>query len=112
MTHQAEFDLTLNLPCSAGVLAYDIETRVTVDYEVEGGQVGWNLSEVRLDGQPGVIREGDKLFWLFEEAITFTKGAECVVIRECFDHWQDARQPDPDAARDRRIERELEGEAA
>ena len=109
MTRETEFALTLNLPCSAGILAYDIETRVTISYEAYGrGEdltiEGWGLEDVRLDGEPGVIRKKDRLFWLFEEAV---KPHEETIIRECLNHAEDSARPDPDDARDRVFERDI-----
>lgn len=106
MTRETEFALTLDLPCSAGTLVYDLECRVTVSYEVDAGSLSWSLEDVRLDGESGVIRSGDRLFWLFEEGIKFTKDAEASIFEECWQHWQDSRE-DPDEARERAFERDV-----
>lgn len=84
---EAEFDLTIDLPCSAGILVYDLEIRVTVQYSVEAGSADWALTTVRLDGQPGTIRKGDLLWPYFEQACTEKKTSQ-IITRECFDDHQ------------------------
>jgi hypothetical protein len=111
MTRETEFALTLNLPCSAGTLVSDLECRVTVSYEVDAGSLSWSLEDVRLDGESGVIRSGDRLFWLFEEGIKFTPRAEEIIFRECWQHYDDSRDGDPDYALERKRDYAMEDAA-
>jgi hypothetical protein len=85
MPRQFETSLTLNLPCSAGLI-HDIETRVTIEYSIEAGSCDWKLVSVRLPGEPGVVRETDRDFFLFKEACA-AKDATQAIVSECFDHW-------------------------
>lgn len=87
MNREAEFDLTLNLPCSAGILVHDLETRVTVQYEIDGDSADWKLTSVRLDGEPGTIRKGDLLWPLFEQAVGEKKVSR-IVVEEIFNEEQ------------------------
>lgn len=101
MKSQAEFDMTLNLPCSVGILAHDIECSVTVDYETQGKRgnrdlVGWKLVAVKLDEKPGLIEEGDPVFFLFKEAMA-DKSNHQIIRDECLDHADD-EEPERDAA--------------
>lgn len=84
---EAEFDLTIDLPCSAGKLVYDLGIRVTVQYSIEAGSADWELTTVRLDGQPGTIRKGDLLWPLFEQACAEKKTSR-IIVGEIFDDHQ------------------------
>jgi hypothetical protein len=104
MINVTEVELTLDLPCSVGVLAHDIDVRITVSYETCGrGRdlevYDHELVAVVLDGKPGVIRKGDRLFWLFEEAI---KPHEEAIRRACWYDAEEAQEPDPDELLERK----------
>lgn len=89
MTRETTFNLTLDLPCSAGWLCYDRECRVTVEYGIEAGSVDCKLTEVRLDGEPGVIRKDSPEFFLFKAACDLPANRR-IIAQECFDDY-DAR---------------------
>ena len=85
-----DFNLTIDLPCSVGVLAYDVEVRVAVAYTIDCGAVEWELEAVTIRDQHGVIRKGDPVWFLLEQAIT---AQEKTVCAECLDD-DDNRWPE------------------
>jgi hypothetical protein len=109
MIRITEVELTLDLPCSVGVLAHDIDVRITVSYETCGRGQDLEVYDHALEAvvlyetggseKPGVIRKGDRLFWLFEEAI---KPHEETIRRECWAHAEEAQEPDPDELLERK----------
>lgn len=98
---QFDLDITINLACSGGIFAHDCEATATIDYD----DCGWSLAEIRFPNVAGGITNRDWLWPLFLQSIDEKSAFVEAAIRN---HAEDAKGNKADAARDRKIERELE----
>lgn len=106
---QFDLDITINLSCAGGIFAHDVDATATIDYDITRYRRdyiinGWSLEDIRFPNVVGAITNRDWLWPLFLQAVDEQREFVEAAIRN---HADDG--PDPDAARDRMTERELDG---
>lgn len=116
MTLETEFWLNLPLSCSIGIFT-EVDCRVRVEFETDGVSLdgGFTVLAVQPEGLKGWLTKDHPDFGMFKagvlakEELTRKKYGQGTVTAECLSAIADCLWPDPDAARDRMTERELDG---